>query len=126
MASGVTEPTLVGPSPVFVSDTGSRGRRLRRLGWVFGVLCSFFAAAMLSNLVGAQSRAPALLVPATADTTRPRDFVPDPAAVAADRAQRTRLARPVVHKPLAKTAKGTAARTSATPKPRSTAAGLPR
>ncbi|MFC1405316.1 MULTISPECIES: hypothetical protein [Streptacidiphilus] len=58
-------------SPVFVDHTGKRGRRLRASGWVLGVVCTVFAAGMLSNLVGAQAKAPALRVPATADTSRP-------------------------------------------------------
>jgi hypothetical protein len=77
----------VEPSPVFVDQTGRRGRRLRGLGWVFGVACVGFAVAMISGLLGIQSQAPAFAVPDTADTTPPSQYVnaapPSPPAKAA-------------------------------------------
>jgi hypothetical protein len=74
--------TEVEPAPVFVDQTGTRGRRLRGLGWLVGVLCAGCVVAMVSGLVGTQSQAPALTVPATADTTPPSQYLnaPLPAA----------------------------------------------
>ncbi|MFD5522219.1 hypothetical protein [Streptomyces sp. NPDC127066] len=74
--------TEVEPAPVFVDQTGARGRRLRGLGWLVGVLCAGCVVAMVSGLVGTQSQAPALTVPATADTTPPSQYLnaPLPAA----------------------------------------------
>lgn len=66
------------PSPVFVDTTGRRGRRLRGLGWVAGVVCVGFAAAMISGLLGAQSRAPAYKVPDSAPTAPPGQYVDAP------------------------------------------------
>ncbi|MEV7983206.1 hypothetical protein [Streptomyces sp. NPDC086519] len=79
MTSSSTE---VEPAPVFVDQTGQRGRRLRGLGWLVGVICTGFVVAMISGLVGTQSRAPALRVPGTADTTPPSQYLnaPVPAA----------------------------------------------
>ncbi|MCH5672234.1 hypothetical protein [Streptomyces gilvus] len=74
--------TEVEPAPVFVDRTGQRGRRLRGLGWLVGVVCTGFVLAMISGLVGTQSQAPALHVPDTADTTPPSQYLnaPVPAA----------------------------------------------
>ncbi|MFI0964071.1 hypothetical protein ACH4S8_22020 [Streptomyces sp. NPDC021080] len=74
--------TEVEPAPVFVDQSGLRGRRLRGLGWLVGVICTGCVAAMISGLVGTQSQAPALTVPRTADTTPPSQYLnaPLPAA----------------------------------------------
>ncbi|WP_339130624.1 hypothetical protein WJM95_17310 [Streptomyces sp. f51] len=74
--------TEVEPAPVFVDQTGQRGRRLRGLGWLVGILCAGCVVAMVSGLVGTQSQAPALTVPASADTTPPSQYLnaPLPAA----------------------------------------------
>ncbi|MEV7031042.1 hypothetical protein AB0N99_12520 [Streptomyces sp. NPDC093272] len=79
MTSASTE---VDPAPVFVDQTGLRGRRLRGLGWVLGLVCTGFVVAMVSGLAGTQSQAPALTVPGTADTTPPGRYLnaPLPAA----------------------------------------------
>ncbi|MEY2248481.1 hypothetical protein [Streptomyces sp. BF23-18] len=79
--------TEVEPAPVFVDQTGMRGRRLRGLGWLVGILCAGCVVAMVSGLVGTQSHAPALTVPATADTTPPSQYLnaPLPAAPGAAR-----------------------------------------
>ncbi|MBJ6639116.1 hypothetical protein H4K36_16810 [Streptomyces sp. DHE7-1] len=81
MTSASTE---VEPAPVFVDQTGQRGRRLRGLGWLVGILCTGCVVAMISGLVGTQSQAPALTVPGTADTTPPSQYLnaPLPAAPA--------------------------------------------
>ncbi|MGW2442773.1 hypothetical protein [Streptomyces sp. NPDC001675] len=74
--------TELEPTPVFVDQTGLRGRRLRGLGWLVGILCAGCVVAMISGLVGTQSQAPALTVPRTADTTPPSQYLnaPLPAA----------------------------------------------
>ncbi|MFJ9705639.1 hypothetical protein [Streptomyces sp. NPDC101234] len=74
--------TEVEPTPVFVDQTGLRGRRLRGLGWLVGIVCTGCVVAMISGLVGTQSQAPALTVPGTADTTPPSQYLnaPLPAA----------------------------------------------
>ncbi|WP_148098577.1 hypothetical protein [Streptomyces sp. Ag109_O5-1] len=74
--------TEVEPAPVFVDQTGLRGRRLRGLGWLLGIICTGCVVAMISGLVGTQSQAPALTVPGTADTTPPSQYLnaPLPAA----------------------------------------------
>ena len=70
------------PAPVFVDETGLRGRRLRGFGWLVGVICTGCVGAMVSGLVGTQSQAPALTVPGTANTTPPSQYLnaPLPAA----------------------------------------------
>ncbi|MEU4039576.1 hypothetical protein [Streptomyces collinus] len=72
----------VEPAPVFVDQTGLRGRRLRGLGWLLGIVCTGFVVAMIFGLVGAQSQAPGLTVPHTANTTPPSQYLnaPLPAA----------------------------------------------
>ncbi|HEY5833031.1 MAG TPA: hypothetical protein VIW71_03645 [Streptomyces sp.] len=76
LVTGIT--TEVEPSPVFVDRTGRRGRRLRGLGWVVGVVCVGFALAMISGLLGTQSQAPRFAVPDTADTAPPGQYVNAP------------------------------------------------
>ncbi|WRZ92344.1 hypothetical protein OHB54_26745 [Streptomyces sp. NBC_01007] len=79
MTSASTE---VETAPVFVDQTGLRGRRLRGLGWLLGIICTGFVVAMVSGLIGTQSQAPALTVPGTANTTPPSQYLnaPLPAA----------------------------------------------
>ncbi|MER7177915.1 hypothetical protein ABT404_00195 [Streptomyces hyaluromycini] len=74
--------TEVESAPVFVDQSGLRGRRLRGLGWLVGVICAGCVVAMISGLVGTQSQAPALTVPSTANTTPPSQYLnaPLPAA----------------------------------------------
>ncbi|MEV4611220.1 hypothetical protein AB0K43_01265 [Kitasatospora sp. NPDC049258] len=52
-----------GPAPVFVDQSGTRGRRMRGVGWLIGVLTAVLAATMTTGLVGMQSQAPALRIP---------------------------------------------------------------
>jgi hypothetical protein len=74
--------TTVDSAPVFVDRTGRRGRRLRGLGWLMGIVCAGCVVAMISGLIGTQSQAPALPVPGTADTKPPNQYLnaPLPAA----------------------------------------------
>lgn len=75
MTSTMTE---VEASPVFVDQTGRRGRRLRGFGWVFGAAFVGLALAMISGLLGTQSEAPGFAVPDTADTEPPGQYVNAP------------------------------------------------
>ncbi|WP_441249064.1 hypothetical protein [Kitasatospora sp. McL0602] len=52
------------PAPVFVDQTGLRGRLLRGLGWPVSVVGAVLAAAMAGSLIGVQSDAPAMGIPA--------------------------------------------------------------
>ncbi|MGX1547387.1 hypothetical protein [Streptomyces adustus] len=70
--------TEVEPAPVFVDQTGQRGRRLRGFGWLVGILCTGCVVAMISGLVGTQSRAPAMKIPGTANTTPPGQYLDAP------------------------------------------------
>ncbi|MGE7435406.1 MULTISPECIES: hypothetical protein [Kitasatospora] len=56
-------------SPVFVDQSGARGRRLRGFGWVVGLASAMVAAALSSSLIGMQSQAPALQVPPQPSST---------------------------------------------------------
>lgn len=106
----MTSPRMeVEPSPVFVDRTGRRGRRLRGLGWVFGIVCVGFAVAMISGLLGIQSQAPALVVPDTADTTPPSQYVN--AALPSPPGKTKRGDRPSAIAGAGPTATGTATRT---------------
>jgi hypothetical protein len=59
--SSLQEPA---PAPVFVDQSGLRGRLLRGLGWPVSLAGAMLAAAMGSSLIGVQSDAPAMGVPA--------------------------------------------------------------
>ncbi|MFD9125096.1 hypothetical protein [Kitasatospora sp. NPDC059571] len=58
-------------APVFVDQSGTRGRRLRGLGWLIGLASTMLAAAMTGSLVGLQSHAPAIRVPPQPSSTIP-------------------------------------------------------
>jgi hypothetical protein len=73
-----TTSEVVEPSPVFVDVSGRRGRRLRGLGWAFGVAFVGVTLAMVSGLLGTQSDAPSFVVPAAADTLPPGQYVNAP------------------------------------------------
>ncbi|NUS13626.1 MAG: hypothetical protein HOY69_19855 [Streptomyces sp.] len=73
-----TLPEVVEPSPVFVDESGRRGRRLRGLGWAFGVAFVGATLAMVSGLLGTQSDAPSFPVPKSADTLPPGQYVDAP------------------------------------------------
>ncbi|MFD0328583.1 hypothetical protein ACFQZC_10980 [Streptacidiphilus monticola] len=66
------------PTPVFVDHSGRRGRRLRGLGWLVGSVSVGFAVAMTAGLIGTQSQAPPMQVPANVDTTPPGQFLDAP------------------------------------------------
>uniref|UniRef100_A0AAU2V942 Uncharacterized protein n=1 Tax=Streptomyces sp. NBC_00003 TaxID=2903608 RepID=A0AAU2V942_9ACTN len=52
---------------VFVDVSGKRGKKLRRLGWVFGLAATGFAVALVGSLLGGSARAPGLDLPDKAD-----------------------------------------------------------
>ncbi|MGR6970724.1 hypothetical protein ACU639_14170 [Streptomyces cynarae] len=49
--------------PVFVDESGRRGRRLRRIGIAIGVACAAYAAVIVATLLSGNSAAPWLPVP---------------------------------------------------------------
>jgi hypothetical protein len=79
------------PTPVFVDHSGRRGRRLRGLGWLVGSVSVGFAVAMTAGLIGTQSQAPPMQVPANVDTTPPGQFLdaPVPTSPPSSKARRT-------------------------------------
>ncbi|MFE6843579.1 hypothetical protein [Streptomyces sp. NPDC057686] len=62
----MSESSLAGPAPapVFVDQSGLRGRLLRGLGWPVSVIGAILAVAMGSSLIGVQADAPAMGIPA--------------------------------------------------------------
>ncbi|MCX4807161.1 hypothetical protein OG594_37070 [Streptomyces sp. NBC_01214] len=125
-----------GPAPVFVDQSGLRGRLLRGVGWPVSVVGAILAVAMGSSLIGVQADAPAMGIPA--QPSRPPAPSPSPApsrtpssASTASSAPRTvaRSATPQTKssaatlKTAAATSKSSAAtsKTGATPKPGATA-----
>lgn len=80
----------VEPSPVFVDQSGRRGRRLRGLGWIFGVAFVGVTLLMISGLLGTQSDAPSFPVPGTADTLPPGQYVNAPLPAPPGRADRSK------------------------------------
>ncbi|MGW4380241.1 hypothetical protein [Kitasatospora sp. NPDC004531] len=51
------------PEPVFVDESGLRGRLLRGLGWPVSVVGAVLAVAMGGSLIGVQADAPAMEIP---------------------------------------------------------------
>jgi hypothetical protein len=84
-----TTSEVVEPSPVFVDESGRRGRRLRGLGWAFGVAFVGVTLAMVSGLLGTQSDAPSFVVPAAADTLPPGQYVNAPLPAPPGKADRS-------------------------------------
>jgi hypothetical protein len=82
----------VEPSPVFVDESGRRGRRLRGLGWIVGVAFVGATLAMISGLLGTQSDAPSFTVPGTADTLPPGQYVNAPLPAPPGKANRSKSA----------------------------------
>ncbi|WP_407911658.1 hypothetical protein [Kitasatospora sp. NE20-6] len=52
------------PAPVFVDQSGLRGRLLRGLGWPVSLVGAILAVGMASSMVGMQADAPAMGIPA--------------------------------------------------------------
>ncbi|GAA1352918.1 hypothetical protein [Streptomyces beijiangensis] len=53
--------------PVFVDASGRRGRKIRRLGWLAGVVCACYAVMLVVTVLGGNSSAPWLLIPGPSD-----------------------------------------------------------
>ncbi|MFJ5550059.1 hypothetical protein [Streptomyces sp. NPDC093225] len=66
-----SDPSFAGPAPapVFVDQSGLRGRLLRGFGWPVSVVGAILAVAMGSSLVGVQADAPAMGVPPQPSTS---------------------------------------------------------
>ncbi len=123
------------PAPVFVDQSGLRGRLLRGFGWPVSVVGAILAVAMASSLIGVQADAPAMGIPAQPSRTPVPSHTPapslSPAPSSASSAPRTvaRSATPQPKNPAAtsknaattpKTA-ATTSKTGATSKPGATA-----
>ncbi|MFD9629610.1 hypothetical protein [Streptomyces violascens] len=52
---------------VFVDASGKRGKKVRWLGWFFGLAATGFAVALVGSLLGGSARAPGLNLPDKAD-----------------------------------------------------------
>lgn len=126
------------PAPVFVDESGLRGRLLRGFGWPVSVVGAVLAVAMASSLVGVQADAPAMGVPAqpsrspvasrtpvpplSSTPSSPSAASPAPLTVARSATPRTK--GPAATSKAAATPSKTAAaitKTGATPKPGATA-----
>lgn len=61
----VSPPVTAGPeaAPVFVDQSGVRGRRLRHLGWFVGAGALLFTVGLVVSLFGAGAQAPPLKLP---------------------------------------------------------------
>ncbi|SDK69002.1 hypothetical protein [Streptomyces indicus] len=44
--------------PVFVDESGSRGRKLRKIGWILGAVCAVYAVVLIGTLASGNSEAP--------------------------------------------------------------------
>ncbi|MFJ8312441.1 MULTISPECIES: hypothetical protein [unclassified Streptomyces] len=66
-----------GDGPVFVDASGRRGKKVRWLGWIFGLACTGFAVALVGSLLGDGARAPGLTLP---DGSKPGAVTPSPKA----------------------------------------------
>ncbi|WP_189272215.1 hypothetical protein [Kitasatospora griseola] len=66
------------PEPVFVDESGLRGRLLRGLGWPVSVVGAVLAVAMGGSLIGVQADAPAMEIPAQPAPTTAPSAAPSP------------------------------------------------
>lgn len=106
------------PAPVFVDQSGLRGRLLRGFGWPVSVIGAILAVAMGSSLIGMQADAPAMGIPPQPS----RSPVPSPthsspsASPSSSSSPRTvaRSATPGTKTPAAKTS-ATPSKTAAAP-----------
>ncbi|MBB4946003.1 cytoskeletal protein RodZ [Kitasatospora gansuensis] len=64
------------PAPVFVSESGRRGRLLRGFGWPVSVVGALLAVVMASSLVGMQADAPAMGIPVQPSAQPPTPVTP--------------------------------------------------
>ncbi|WP_157815414.1 hypothetical protein [Kitasatospora sp. CB02891] len=66
------------PEPVFVDESGLRGRLLRGLGWPVSVVGAVLAVAMGGSLIGVQADAPAMEIPAQPAPAAAASAAPSP------------------------------------------------
>ncbi|MFC8722465.1 hypothetical protein [Kitasatospora sp. NPDC057198] len=71
------------PEPVFVDQSGLRGRLLRGMGWPVSLVGAVLAVAMGGSLVGMQADAPPLVVPAQPAQAPAVTTAPSPSATTA-------------------------------------------
>jgi hypothetical protein len=106
-----TTSEVVEPAPVFVDESGRRGRRLRWVGWFFGIAFVGVTLAMISGLLGTQSDAPPFDVPNSADTLPPGQYVDAPQPAPPGKADRRKGAPSTVAPTTSSTPTGTASPT---------------
>ncbi|MER6448666.1 hypothetical protein [Streptomyces venezuelae] len=116
---GTSDPAVQepAPAPVFVDQSGLRGRLLRGFGWPVSVLGTILAVAMGSSLIGVQADAPAMGVPAQPSRSPAPSASPTRSSPPTSPASPRAVARSA--EPVTKASPG--ARTSATPSKNSAA-----
>ncbi|MFF3860008.1 hypothetical protein [Streptomyces sp. NPDC002209] len=114
------------PAPVFVDQSGLRGRLLRGFGWPVSVVGAILAVAMGSSLIGVQADAPAMGIPAQRPPAPSRSpapsLSPSPSSASSAARTATRSATPQA-KSTATTTKPTATSTKAVSGTSKTTAG---
>ncbi|WP_371652998.1 MULTISPECIES: hypothetical protein [unclassified Streptomyces] len=105
--------------PVFVDESGRRGKNLRRLGWVFGLACTCYAVMLVGSLLGGSSRAPWLGIPGPAAKEKTTETVQVTPAPTDSRATRpgTRPSVPAKGRKHPSATGSARAKASGTPKP---------
>ncbi|WP_147267296.1 hypothetical protein [Streptomyces sp. SDr-06] len=102
---------------VFVDASGRRGKKIRWLGWIFGLAATGFAVALVGSLLGGSARAPGLNLPegskADSVTAPPQAAASQPPS---PKASSTKKALTPVHSPSkAPSAKASRSEHGATP-----------
>lgn len=104
------------PAPVFVDQSGLRGRLLRGFGWPVSVVGAILAVAMGSSLIGVQADAPAMGIPVQPSWPPAPSPTPSPSASSPRTAARSATPQTNASAGPAKTAGATPKPTAATPK----------
>ncbi|QXE36609.1 hypothetical protein KQY30_22680 [Streptomyces sp. GMY02] len=65
--------------PVFVDETGRRGKTFRRAGWIVAIGCASYAVTLAVSMIGGNSTAPWLQIPGLADDRQPETVEIQPA-----------------------------------------------
>lgn len=82
------------PAPVFVDQSGLRGRLLRGFGWPVSVFGAILAVAMGSSLIGVQADAPAMGIPPQPSRPPAPSLSPSPSSASSAPRTATRSATP--------------------------------